>query len=215
MTRNLIQSDNFNRAGPALGANWTSTNPAASSDLVIVASTAVAGQFSRTYDITGGALWSGSGAFTDDQYASIVIGGLANQTTSYGIGVICRATGADATRSYYGAYVCSDAVSGGTQTTVLFKIISGTATSLNTGTSSWSNGDRIELEVQGSAIRLCKNGTYLGGAWSVTDTSIATGGTPGVIGGGAGVATGDDWQGGSITSSAGTPTMGQMIFALQ
>ena len=202
MARSSVATDDFNRAGPALGANWTTMNASASGDIVISSSTVVNGSFARTYDNTSAARWTGAGTFTNDQYASVVIGGLAVQSTSYGIGVMCRGSGADGTRAYYGAYVVSDAASGGTQTTVLFKIVAGAATALNSGSASWANGDRVDLECEGTTIRLCKNGTPLGGAWTVTDSDISSG-APGVIGGGTTVATGDDWDAGSMGAGGG------------
>jgi hypothetical protein len=203
MARTSVATDNFNRAdGYGLGANWTGRNVSASGTLSI-ASNKANGSAARTYDNTSADSWSGAGSFTDDQYASVVISGLAVQTTSYGIGVIARASGTDGSRSFYGAYVASDAASGGNQTTYLFKIVSGTATSLYSTTHSWSNGDRVEIECEGTTIRLCKNGTPLGGSWTVTDSSITTG-APGIAGGGSAVAQGDDWEGGNIGAGGGS-----------
>lgn len=196
MARTLIASDDFNRA--SLGANWAQCN-AIEGSIAINASTQIYGPNALGDGARQSARWVGAGSFTDDQYSSLEITLLSNFTTDYGIGVIARASAdTNAARDQYVVFVCAD--SGGPSYTTNFgKVVNGTYTSLHTAAVTWSVGDRVEIECEGTTIRACKNGTPLGGAFTVTDTSLTTG-VPGVAGsGGATTARGDNWQGGNVT----------------
>ncbi len=166
------------------------------------------GQNTRTYDQTAAGVYSGAsaGSFTNDQSASIVVGGLSALAVNFGIGVICRAsTDTEANRDFYGVFIGVDGGNGASNTTYLFKIVNGTATLLHSAGVVWTNGDRVELEVEGTTLRACKNGTALGGSFTQTDSSLATG-KPGIIGsGGSGLITGDDWIGSNITGGVVVP----------
>lgn len=145
----------------------------------------------------GAGVWSGAGTFTDDQYAEITIGGLSFLSADFLVGVICRAsTDTGAGRDFYFAYVAADS-GGPNYTTVLGKYVNGTRTVLNSASTAWVNSDKISLEVQGSTLRLCKNGAALGGSFTQTDTSLTTG-KPGIVANGS-APTGDDWVGGNLS----------------
>jgi hypothetical protein len=200
VARTSIATDNFNRA--SLDANWAQLNSFWGS-IGITASTRVYGSVDRTPGDGAAARWVGAGTFTDDQYSSLVVGALTWLTTSYNIGVICRASAdTDGTRDYYGASVCMDAA-GPTYTTVLYKVVNGTITTLHSAAATWAVSDRIELEVEGTTLRVCKNGTALGGSFTQTDSSLSTG-APGVALGGGTTIYGDDWEAGTITAAATT-----------
>jgi hypothetical protein len=200
MARTLIATDNFNRA--SLDANWAQVN---SNGGTILIESSVRFRGSGANLNGPAAKWVGAGSFTDDQYSSVVIISLGNFGDNYHIGAIARAsTGVDDSRDYYEARVDCDGTS--TYTTKLLKYIDGTLTTLNSGSVAWSLNDRIEIECEGTTIRLCKNGTPLGGAFTQTDSALSTG-LPGVAAasGDASIANGDDWEGGNMTGITTTP----------
>lgn len=204
MARALIASDNFNRA--SLGSNWANLVSSAAGNITINASTTITGEFgAQPTNQIGAARWVGAGSITDDQYSSLVIVAVAAYSSSVRIGVIARASsGTEAARDYYQFSIRGDSAT--TPLTTLSKWVNGVETVLNEAALAWTAGDRIEIECEGTTIRACKNGTPLGGAWTVTDSSIATG-LPGVAAStGGGNFRGDDWEGGNVTSAAGTLT---------
>lgn len=199
--RTSVATDNFNRS-TGLGSNWTQLNPNWGNIQIEADNDDVRGGSS------GGehqaARWNGAGTFTDDQYASLVVTTLAFQSDNYSIGVICRGSAdIDANRDYYEAVVYPDS-SNENRTTALNKYVNGTKTQLHSGIVAWSSGDKIELECEGSTIRVMKNGTALGGSFTQTDTSL-TAGKPGIAAASDAdnQASGDDWEGGNLTSDAG------------
>ena len=195
MARTSIATDNFNRA--SLGADWTQQNTGNAGVISINSSTKAEGQYGvQPTDEIATVVWAGSGTFTDDQYASIKV---LNVTSGGGstdrVAATARASGTGASRSYYEA-VCKFN-SGGTPTIELAKWVTGTRTILHSAATALANNDTLEIEVEGTTVRVLKNGTALGGSFTQTDASISTG-KPGF---GATVATyGDDWDGGNITS---------------
>jgi hypothetical protein len=194
-TRTSVATDNFNRA--SLGANWQQVNSSLGGNLSINGSVT----FESTHTTPGGssaaAVWVGAGSFTADQYSSAVFVDTSFGGENYGIGVLCRAsTDTDAARDYYQFEALSN------NTGRFGKVVNGTYTEFNAASVTWANGDRVEIECQGTTIRAMRNGTALGGAWTVTDSDLSTG-APGIAATGAsGVAEGDDWIGGNLSASA-------------
>lgn len=210
MTRNVIQTDALT-AG--VGGNWTQQETATRGNVVDdTGNSRVTGQFSASGNDSPSMRWTGSGTFTNDQYSSVSLLGLSilTSTVRAGVRVRCGAGTETAGISGYEAYIQYDG--SGTYTTILAMHNGATFTTLNSGTLAWANTDLISIEVQGTTIRLCKNGTPIGGAWTQTDSTLTTG-QPGVLVTASAFV--NTWEGGSITSSSGSPTMGQMIFALQ
>lgn len=190
MPRTSIATDNFNRAGPAIGSNWAVLTTAT---LLINASIQATGEFSNA----SAGRWVGAGSFTDDQYSSVT---LVNAASGFGAtywgGVIVRASAdTGAGRDYYMAYKVH---SGGSNATVLAKCINGTETVIHSAVPSpdFANGDVLSLEVEGTTLRVCRNGTPLGGSWTATDTDLSSG-LPGIIVSDPVFI--DDWEGGNIT----------------
>jgi hypothetical protein len=70
-----------------------------------------------------------------------------------------------------------------------------------TRTQTWTDGDTLRLEVQGSALTAYRNGTAIGAAQ--TDTNLATG-QPGLanVGGGVTAGTWDNFEGGYFSTGA-------------
>ena len=205
MARTQIAFDDFNRAGTALGSNWTTMNTAVGGDVLIDSSVKFKGQFGLQADSNrASARWSGAGTFSADQYSECRLEGLTGApygaTTS--VGVVCRASGSAGTRTFY-SFTMIPATPGAYETS-LEKCVNGTRTVLYAGTVAWVLNDLISLEVEGTTIRACRNGTALGGSFTVTDASISTG-APGVIASGATIF-GDDWTGGDVTAPAAAPT---------
>lgn len=198
-TRTSIATDNFNRAAP-LGADWTQLNITLGGSVSIGSST-VYGGASGGQPVNGAtAVWSGAGTFSNDQYSSAVFVETDFGSENYRIGVICRAsTDTNANRDYYYHSAGSNNVS------ILGKIVNGTNTAIHTASVTWDDGDRVELECEGTTIRAMKSGVALGGSFTATDTALTTG-KPGITANGDSfVATGDDWEGGDL-SAAATPT---------
>lgn len=201
MARTSIATDNFNRA--SLGtADWSQMNTGVAGDVQIDSSTRAKGQFgTQPTDQKATARWIGAGTFTNDQYASIKIV-LAPSIPGNPVGVCVRASGSAGTRTLYEAFVDGNV---GTQTTSLNKWVSGTRTVLYTDTAiTWAANDLISLEAEGTTLRVCKNGTPVGGSWTLTDASISTG-VPGITVAGSGIF-GDDWEGGNVGTAALTLT---------
>lgn len=197
-TRSSIATDNFNRTSGALGSNWATLNNISGDDMKIVANLRVTGGSSGSN--RAAARWVGAGSFTADQYSSIVIKFLDFVSSSYSIGVICRASAdTDSARDFYEVLVQSNS-SGPNYTTEFNKVVNGTRTSLNSASRAWAVNDRVECEAEGTTIRALKNGTAFS---TVTDSAIATG-NPGIAGSNDNVdsnSTGDDWEGGNLTAS--------------
>lgn len=209
MSRQAIATDNFNRAGPALGANWATLNNLAGDDMKIVASARVTGATSGS--ARAAARWIGAGSFTDDQYSSIVITALGNVSTSYSIGVICRASGdTDTVRDFYEVLVLSDS-NGPNYTTQVNKVVNGSRSALDSTSRAWAVNDRVELECEGTTIRAMKNGVTF---FTTTDSALTTG-LPGIAGSNDQVdtnSTGDDWEGGNLISAPGDTVTESLVF---
>lgn len=201
MARTLVASDGFTNL-----SNFTALNPL--SNTLSISGGAFAGDFAATPGQPEQAAvyrYSGAGSFADDQYSSVVIGG-STFAFGYGVGVAVRCgTATGSSRNLYGVYVGANA----NRTTHLYKIVAGTITILHSEDHAWVAGDRVELEVEGTTLRVCKNGTALGGSFTQTDTSLTTG-TPGISGAGNSGAngfTGDDWEGGSLGAAGASATL--------
>ena len=193
-----VASDDFNRAAP-LGANWTNINSDWAAPTINGAGTRVIGNTANLPSNEGCVRWAGSGTFNNDQWASIKVYPNFN-TSGYGIGVMVRSSAdVNAGRDSYQAYVEYSAA-GPDYTTILRKVVNGTVTVLHSATNAWTGGDRLDIEAEGSTIRLCKNGTPLGGSFTVTDTALTTG-QPGVVASGGSTEEGDDWEAGNFASA--------------
>lgn len=200
-----VATENFNRAGPALGANWANLDNVGSGDVVIDSSTRGTG--------TGGAggvnrvpcaRWVGAGSFTNDQYSQVtLVNGSAVVDSQTWAGVIVRASAdTGAGRDMYMAY---KVLSGISNFIVLARVVNGTFTSLYSATHSAADGDVLGLGVEGTTLTVYLNGTALGGGWTATDASLSSG-APGVLC--CNLAFVDTWEGGNITSGGGGPLLG-------
>lgn len=200
MSRTSVATDNFNRA--SLDLNWAQLNVSNAGDVQIDSSIQIKGQYAtQPVDHQAAARWVGAGSFTDDQYSQLkLINPLDFTGSTMRAGVIVRASSdTNNNRDYYEAYIASD--SGSTPTTYLAKWVNGTRTGLYSAAQTWAANDTISLEAEGTTLRVCRNGTPLGGSWTTTDSSITTG-LPGVTIAGGTNCMGDDWEGGNMGASA-------------
>lgn len=200
MTRIVVATDDFDRANGALGANWTNLNT--NWGTITIASNAATCSTANTNN-EAAAVWAGAGSFTDDQYAEAPITGLTFLSGDFAGGVIARAsTGLNDARDFYFAYVAADS-GGPNYTTVLGKVVGGGRAVLHSAAHAWSDDDLVGLEVEGTELRLCQNGTPLGGSFTQTDADLSTG-KPGILKNGSApnVAA---WEGGNLSSVEPNP----------
>lgn len=199
MTRIVVATDNFNRA--SLGANWANQNTNWGT-VQTSGSTVFTANASNTNN-EAVARWVGAGSFTDDQYSEVTIGGLTFLSASFAVGVIVRASAdTNGDRDHYFAEVQADS-GGPNYTTVLGKVVNGTRTELHSAALAWVDTDKLSLEVEGTTLRVCKNGTALGGSFTQTDASLSTG-LPGILANGS-APTGDDCEVGNLSSVPPNP----------
>jgi hypothetical protein len=217
MARTLIASDTFTEAAgtPNLeahgaGPDWTALAYGGGYIVVDSATDKVKAAFSIENEAFR---WAGSGTFAETgQYAKATIGGLAFTNNSNRAGVIVRASAdTGANRDYYAVLVYDDAASGGSHTTDLVRCANGTHTVLASATYTWSNGDTIALEVEGTGtstvLRMYRNDVQFGSDYTDSGGSALgyTSTKPGLIGNYSSPPswTLDDWEGGDV--GGGTP----------
>lgn len=200
-TRTPVAAENGNAA--LSGSNWAQLN----TDWGTVQSgSGVISCSASNGDNEGAARWIGAGTFTDDQYAEITLGGLQVLNANFSIGVICRSSAdANGARDFYFAQVQATDSGAGVYTSVLGKYVNGTRTELHSASTAWADGDEVSLEVEGTTLRLCKNGAALGGSFTQVDTSLTTG-LPGIVANGS-LPTGDDWVGGNLSADVAARRM--------
>lgn len=206
MARTVIQTDDFNRA--SLGGNWLNLNTGSRGNVITDLSSVITGQYSASGGLGQNqcvARWVGAGTFTADQYSSLEITNLFDGS-NYVIGVVVRASGdLNGARDYYELNLRRPA---GWVAQIL-KVVNGVTTVLSTTADTWSVGDRIELEVEGSGtsttLRAYKSGVIVSGLTVVDNSGSAiNSGQPGVSI--TAVMTGDNWIGGSLATPAPTVT---------
>jgi hypothetical protein len=158
----LTETDNFMRA--SLGGNWTATG-GGTPDFAIVSSTYAA----HTAAANTSMYWNAN-AFNGDHSSAItfhVCGGSGDY-----IGPSIRNSSSANT-----VYFFYD----NTNTFYFVKLVSGSQTVIDTGSLSVADGDILKLSGVGSTFHLTKNGADIGSS-PYTDTSIASGGQPGIVG---------------------------------
>lgn len=197
MSRSAVATDNFNRA--ALGTDWAQLNSGLGGTVSISGSTQLVANFgTQPTDQKATIRWVGSGTFNADQYSSVrLVDPLTFGGSAQRVGVCVRASAdADGAKDYYEAYVIADSAT--TPTTRLVKWVNGTRTDITGGAQAWAANDLLSLEVEGTTLRVCRNGTALGGLFTSTDTDLASG-QPGVVVGADSVFV-DDWEGGNLVT---------------
>jgi hypothetical protein len=160
----VLAKDAFDRPDAAtLGSDWV--HPSGMEEWKVVGKTAqpvnLAAECIDLY-------LTASVAFPDDQYSEAVIVSMTGTADTSGVGVEVR--GATSPDMRYRGYACKAA----TNNTCLAKHVSGTFTLLAQGTAPWADGDSIRLEVEGTTLRLIRNGQDPP-VIELSDSSIASG----------------------------------------
>lgn len=205
MPRTLIASDDFNRA--SLGANWAQAGPILPGGFLAdlrIRSSLYAEASGQGADAVG--RWVGAGSFEANQFAKATLANVGYWGVSTRAGVaVCvqpnRGTVSAPESSYYAVRVHGDA--SGAKTTSLVRVVNAVETVLASTTMTWSTGDTIELERDGTTLRPYRNGSAIA-ALTVSDSAIS-GGVPGALCRAAGAIYLDDWSGGNITAGGSGP----------
>jgi hypothetical protein len=172
----LPASDDFERAGPGLGANWTFIE---GSDITIVGSSDAG-----TSSGNGQEVWWNADSFPDDQYSEIVLTNVDGEQ-----GPICRAN-TGGTYSRYGA------MAQGTGGYNALEIINGGSWShLSDFSSPPASTDTLRIEAEGTTIRAKINGTQVA---SVTNGTHTTGACGFGYWDSAGTARTESWEAGAL-----------------
>lgn len=180
----LPASDDFNRANnTTLGANWTLVK-----GLFGINTNAA---YSRSAGADTLARWNAD-TFGNDQYAQVTISVLS--VDNIAVGVACRLDTGGAETGYF-AYAFRN-VSPNVDVE-LAKYVAGVYTTIST-TSGFAVGDVLRLEVEGTTLRLYRNGSLVD---TRTDSSIASG-AAGVSGfGNSTSGRMDDWSGSNLAAA--------------
>jgi hypothetical protein len=134
--------------------------------------------------------------FPDDQYSEVVIVSTTGTADTSGIGVEVRCQTSPDSR--YRGYANKAA----SNNTCLAKHVSSTFTLLAQGTAAWADGDAIRLEVEGTTLRLIRNGAEV--VLTVVDASLASG-QPGLTYSSTlTAAIVEDWEGGDFIAERST-----------
>lgn len=181
-------SDNFNRAGPGLGANWTAVT--GFTDLAIASSTKVAASATSTHCVE---YWNAN-SFQDDQFSEATIVDLFGGSF---LGLTLRHQ-AGASNSFYAAYV---AVGGNTTTIFNWTAGIGAVSLVSDAGATWAGGDVVRFEATGTTLTVKQNGATV---VSITDATFASG-SPGIDIFVAVLTDGtlDDWSAGPLVGAAG------------
>jgi hypothetical protein len=191
-TRTEIAADTFTTAtGQNLTAHgsWVNTYPS----LTEIWTDATTDTIYSVYGDKAAYYYSG-GTFSNDQYSEITVLDSLGAGT-YKAGVIVRSsTDINANRDYYTAYLYAN-----DNTIYIDKVVNGTQTNITSqATSAMGAGDKLSLEVEGTALRAYINSTLI---VSTTDSALSSG-RPGVY-----IQANTDkhvtaWSGGDLTASA-------------
>jgi len=178
-------TDNFNRAGPALGSNWTN----GINSLVISASTIVVGNTGAAENTA----WWNANTFPSDHYSQAVI----KADVDGGGPLVRHQSGAN---TFYGC----DTDGTGLQ---MWEVTAGTFVALGAAyANNTSVNDVFKLDATGSTLTPSLNGTPLA---TRSDSSI-TGGAPGIHCFSTAMSF-DDWLGGPIDEVLATNLMPQIL----
>jgi hypothetical protein len=177
-------SDDFNRAGPAIGANWT--RPGASGFDISASTVAIPQSIGSDclayYNAT---------TFTDNQRVGVVFGGTSASGVGVGNGLAARYSGGN----YYRLVGCASGYELGVEN-------GGSFTSITSGSgTTFTAADLMELELVGSSLKMYKNGVQFGG--NQTNSVLASGANAGLFYSSAGTSsdTVNSWAAADVASS--------------
>lgn len=184
----LPATDAFTAASDAAlqtySANWTISAGA----FQVLAASDVVCPFG--WGVESGAFWNAD-TFAANQYAQGALTGIINASASIGVAVRAASGG-----NYYGLYYSA---SGG-GSLWLFKVVSGAWSELGAayGLGTWSVGDVLRLEVEGTTLTPKRNGVLIAAIGTKTDSSLSSG-AAGICGYDAlSECNLDNWEGGNL-----------------
>jgi len=186
-----LATDNFTRANSSdLGTAWDVCTGEIPEGFDIVTNTARADSTQLGADASE---TNNSATWPSNQYSETTLGTVSAAGLGAGYGPTCRAA-TGATVTYYRVVGCSSGWE-------LGKKVAGAFTSITSSSTAVANGDIIKLEVNGTSLKVYKNGAQVG--TTQTDASIASG-RAGVAY--SSVASSSDtislWSGGDLSSGA-------------
>ena len=187
-------------SGGQLGANWKQNS---GNNLLESASGVTQGFTGNGYDYRDQAYWAGTGSFGNDMYSQVSCANIGIENTSRACGVSVRMSGTlagQSTTSGYMCYLTSDGNFAGTADALLYKTTGGTNTQIGTTQTGLTiaNPVVLNLQVVGSSL-VCKVGSTT--VFTQTDSTITTGGVPGVlVGNGVSSPLLTTWTGGTASS---------------
>jgi hypothetical protein len=154
-----IFTDQFNRANGGVGGNYTTLTASPAGGLTIVSNrvrgTTLAHNEAK-YNVR---------TMPAKQYAQITLTTFGGTGVSVNLGLRLGAfTGA------WNGYYARALVGGGYE---IIKRTAGVAATLGSGAAAWANGDIMRFEVEGTTLRVYRNGTLAG---SVTDSTYSAAG---------------------------------------
>lgn len=205
MARSALGSDNFPTLGNIDSSKWTYVRDTAwtTTPPQVVTGNFLVGS-AQGESVFNMVRWTESGdVFTDDQYVTFTLGGLAWEGGGHFVGPAVRVsadtnTNADA---YY-LKIRDDGASGASHEWQLFKMVNGTETAIDTRSRTTTNGDTIALEAVGTSLLVYHNSTLV---YTITGQTDLTSGNAGLILSGNGVVTNvsiDTVEVGNITSGS-------------
>jgi len=191
----VLATDNFNRAdtiGPDMGQGWVNVTGYSADNGMQIVSNAVVPTTLASDKVE---LYT-SASFKADQYAQADIS-VTGATSETGIGLALRG---GFNGSYYRIVVNKgDFIH-------ISKFILGAFTSLAFRGTAWTDGDTLRVEVQGTTIRVYRNGIQQGA--DITDASIVSGYSGVAYSSTSTSASLDNWSAGSINTAADDAPIG-------
>jgi hypothetical protein len=159
----VLATDDFNRADAAnLGANWT----AGIGPMQILSNQATWGSGPGSGTDAGETYTGGGVVWPNNQYGQIAISGTATTGAETGIGIILRYLNSN---NFYRIIVNGEA----SNNITVAKIASGSYSVITSRTQAWTGGDTFKAEIQGTTIKVYRNGVQLGA--DISDSSVASG----------------------------------------
>lgn len=184
----VLAADNFNRANNAsLGANWTIRQ---NDGWKILSNQAVPTTLPTpdTCEFYSAITWP------SDHYSQAALFSIAGTSDQTGIGVTCRTETLFNSFDTYGCVV-NAAVSNNVS---VHKWVAGNYTLIGQRTQAWTDGDVLRMEMQGTTIRVYRNGVQMGADFTDSDILIGAAGLSKIAAITNGIT--DDWEGGTLVS---------------
>lgn len=151
ITRSGPVTDDFNRTGPGLGANWTQ-NYTGQSNFNLVSNALQPGKVGAANIAT----WNT--AATTDHAVTITLGAFNTKASYVDAAALLRMS---ASPTYTGYYVAAE--KGAAASTYIYRCVAGTCSSVNnnSATPAWGPGDTLKASITGNTITVYRNGSLV------------------------------------------------------